>query len=96
MLTKNVCLPFVPTYNESLGQNAIIEWKNGAIPAREMMKFRPKTQASPKNRFVYSGNRLIFIPFFASILAVISSKISYTQPKVSREIHNILFRINIF
>ena len=55
MLIKNARLAFVPKYNESLVHNADIEWKNGAIPAREVMKFRPKAQANPTSRFVYSG-----------------------------------------
>jgi hypothetical protein len=55
MLTRKLYLPFVPTYNESFDHNAIIEWKNGAIPAREIMKFRPKTQASLRNLFDYLG-----------------------------------------
>ena len=75
MLTKNVRLPFVPKYNESLGHNAIIEWKNGAIPAREMVKFRLKTQASRRNHFDFSGIRLVIFHVFASIVAFISPKI---------------------
>ena len=67
MLSNNAFLPFVPENNESLGYNALIEWKNGAIPAKEMVKIRRKVQASQKSRFAFLGNtfskheRLTFI-----------------------------------
>ena len=69
MLIKNPRLVFVPKYNGSLVYNADIEWKNGAIPAREVMKFRPKAQASRTSPSVYSGIWIVIIELTASILS---------------------------
>ena len=86
MLIKNPRLVFVPKYNGSLVYNADIEWKNGAIPAREVMKFRPKAQASRTSPSVYSGIWIVIIELTASILSWTSPKISETQVKVAAEV----------